>query len=306
MELIAASERYLAACPAGYDGRTLGGGKGEGAEQEQLLLVAGGEGGVGALEAVPLDSPLAASARRSLSRTSSSSFSRDRSSGEGGERSSGEGGGEEGGALRHRQQQQQPQPAGKAQQALDVEAGALPASSPPATAPRHHALMRSATSKAAARPGASRWGASYATQLGVLFTRAVRVRRFETLSRQDLAQFVIVGGVCGLIWWQVGGGAWAGERALGRPQSLALETGWAAAAFQRTTTGAIAPDPSTWLPPCPCVAAQVGQSNTTLSAQNTMGLLFFESLFLSFRIMFVSRRSAAAALSFIFACRLLF
>ncbi|KAI7845331.1 hypothetical protein COHA_001172 [Chlorella ohadii] len=65
-------------------------------------------------------------------------------------------------------------------------------------------LDRTATGLAAAAPGASRWGASYWTQFSTLFIRAVRVRRFETLSRQDFFQFVTVGLVCGMIWWQVG------------------------------------------------------------------------------------------------------
>ncbi len=43
----------------------------------------------------------------------------------------------------------------------------------------------------------SRWGASYWTQLSVLFTRSVRNRRFETLSKQDILQFVLVGAICG-------------------------------------------------------------------------------------------------------------
>lgn len=29
----------------------------------------------------------------------------------------------------------------------------------------------------------------------------MRVRRFETLSRQDFFQFLVVGLVCGMIWW---------------------------------------------------------------------------------------------------------
>lgn len=37
-------------------------------------------------------------------------------------------------------------------------------------------------------------------QFSTLFIRAVRVRRFETLSRQDFFQFVSVGLVCGMIW----------------------------------------------------------------------------------------------------------
>lgn len=65
-------------------------------------------------------------------------------------------------------------------------------------------LDRSATTVAAGLAGASRWGASYWTQFSTLFIRAVRVRRFETLSRQDLAQFLVVGAICGMIWWQVG------------------------------------------------------------------------------------------------------
>lgn len=40
---------------------------------------------------------------------------------------------------------------------------------------------------------ARRWGASYTTQLHILFIRAVKTRRFESLSSQDFAQFVIVG-----------------------------------------------------------------------------------------------------------------
>lgn len=39
-------------------------------------------------------------------------------------------------------------------------------------------------------------------QFYTLFVRAVRVRRFETLSRQDLIQFIVVGAICGMIWWQ--------------------------------------------------------------------------------------------------------
>ena len=41
-------------------------------------------------------------------------------------------------------------------------------------------------------------------QFATLFIRAVRVRRFETLSRQDFLQFVTVGLVCGMIWCAVG------------------------------------------------------------------------------------------------------
>ncbi|GAB4821556.1 hypothetical protein N2152v2_008602 [Parachlorella kessleri] len=99
---------------------------------------------------------------------------------------------------------------------------------------RQGQLARSNTSMNVARPGASRWGATYWTQLQVLFLRAVKVRRFETLSKQDFIQFLIVGAICGMIWWQV------------------------------------------------------GRHPTTYSASNTVGLLFFEALFLSFRTLFTA------------------
>ena len=51
---------------------------------------------------------------------------------------------------------------------------------------------------------APRWGASYGAQVRILFTRAVKTRRFEALSGQDVAQFVIVGTLAGLFWWQIG------------------------------------------------------------------------------------------------------
>lgn len=46
----------------------------------------------------------------------------------------------------------------------------------------------------------SKASAPCSPQFSTLFIRAVRVRRFETLSRQDFFQFVTVGLVCGMIW----------------------------------------------------------------------------------------------------------
>jgi len=51
---------------------------------------------------------------------------------------------------------------------------------------------------------ADRWDASYWTQISVLFARAVKTRRFETLSLQDFLQFIVVGLLSGLFWWQIG------------------------------------------------------------------------------------------------------
>ena len=50
----------------------------------------------------------------------------------------------------------------------------------------------------------NRWAASYWTQISVLFTRAVKTRRFEALSLRDLLEFFIVGLFSGLFWWQIG------------------------------------------------------------------------------------------------------
>ncbi|KAL4427647.1 hypothetical protein ABPG75_001736 [Micractinium tetrahymenae] len=85
---------------------------------------------------------------------------------------------------------------------VDIEQGLSNGPSPHGS--KGDLLDRSATTLAAERAGASRWGASYWTQFYTLFVRAVRVRRFETLSQQDLIQFIIVGAICGMIWWQVG------------------------------------------------------------------------------------------------------
>jgi hypothetical protein len=65
-----------------------------------------------------------------------------------------------------------------------------------------NALQASLSGPAGAK--APRWGATYGTQIRVLFTRAVKTRRFEAMSGQDFAQFVIVGCLAGLFWWQIG------------------------------------------------------------------------------------------------------
>ena len=43
----------------------------------------------------------------------------------------------------------------------------------------------------------SRWGSSYWEQICILFMRAVKTRRFESLQLQDFCQFVLVGLLCG-------------------------------------------------------------------------------------------------------------
>jgi len=80
----------------------------------------------------------------------------------------------------------------------------------------------------------SRWGAPYPTQFKILLDRAIRVRRFEAFSVQDISQFMIIGVLAGLFW------------------------------------------------------LQKGKNNTVAGAQQTIGLLFFELLFLGFRALFVA------------------
>lgn len=47
------------------------------------------------------------------------------------------------------------------------------------------------------RPTESRWGASYSLQLRILFIRAIKTRRFDSMSSQDLFQFIVVGVLTG-------------------------------------------------------------------------------------------------------------
>ena len=43
----------------------------------------------------------------------------------------------------------------------------------------------------------SRWGAPYWAQIGFLFQRSLKVRRFETMQFLDFLQFVSIGLLCG-------------------------------------------------------------------------------------------------------------
>lgn len=83
-------------------------------------------------------------------------------------------------------------------------------------------------------PGAEgkAWGAGWLSQFLILFSRAVKVRRFDSLSSQKFCQLGVVAFITGLFWWQRGG------------------------------------------------------ENTLASARDVSGLLFFESLFMSFQAMF--------------------
>jgi ABC-type multidrug transport system ATPase subunit len=49
-----------------------------------------------------------------------------------------------------------------------------------------------------------RWGAPFWSQVFLLFQRSLRTRRFETLSTQDLCQFIIIAVLAGLFWLQKG------------------------------------------------------------------------------------------------------
>ncbi|CAL8462005.1 g1536 [Coccomyxa elongata] len=79
-----------------------------------------------------------------------------------------------------------------------------------------------------------RWGAPYHQQFSILFIRAVRTRRFQSLSKQDIIQYIVVGLLTGCFWFQRGG------------------------------------------------------HDTLAASQDTLGLLFFELMFLTFRSMFTA------------------
>ena len=51
--------------------------------------------------------------------------------------------------------------------------------------------------KASKKPTESRWGASYSLQLRILFIRAIKTRRFDSMSSQDFFQFIVVGVLTG-------------------------------------------------------------------------------------------------------------
>eukprot|EP00193_Tetraselmis_chui_P015613 CAMPEP_0177781214 /NCGR_PEP_ID=MMETSP0491_2-20121128/17710_1 /TAXON_ID=63592 /ORGANISM="Tetraselmis chuii, Strain PLY429" /LENGTH=721 /DNA_ID=CAMNT_0019301223 /DNA_START=294 /DNA_END=2459 /DNA_ORIENTATION=+ len=76
------------------------------------------------------------------------------------------------------------------------------------------------------------WGTGWFSQFAILFSRAVKVRRFDSLSSQKFMQLGLVAFITGLFWFQRGG------------------------------------------------------VNTLDSARDVSGLLFFESLFMSFQAMF--------------------
>ena len=65
---------------------------------------------------------------------------------------------------------------------------------------------RAANALAGGQPSlkARRFGASYCAQIGILFTRAVKVRRFEAVSGPDFVQYVLIGIMTGFFFWQVG------------------------------------------------------------------------------------------------------
>ena len=80
----------------------------------------------------------------------------------------------------------------------------------------------------------SRWGASYWGQVGYLFERNLRTRRLQSVSTQDILQFMTIAVLSGLFW------------------------------------------------------LQKGQGDTVVDARDTIGVIFFMLMFLSFRSLFVS------------------
>lgn len=73
-----------------------------------------------------------------------------------------------------------------------------------------YSVFKGSKSKSAASLGGEggdkehRWGAPYWVQVGLLFQRSLRTRRFQTLSIQDFSQFLIIAVISGLFWLQAG------------------------------------------------------------------------------------------------------
>ncbi|KAL4457859.1 hypothetical protein ABPG75_012724 [Micractinium tetrahymenae] len=65
------------------------------------------------------------------------------------------------------------------------------------------AAVPSAASSGGLQPE-RRWGAPYSTQVALLFQRSLKTRRFESMSSQDIVQFVVIAILAGLFWLQAG------------------------------------------------------------------------------------------------------
>jgi hypothetical protein len=163
-------------------------------------------------------------------------------------------------------------------------------------------------------------GASYSEQLRVLFQRSVKVRRFESLSGQRFLQLFMVAVVTGLFWFQrgtkttvpVGGGAAAACFPPGPLVRLgpACGSGWCRAVRQRATPlpsvcslscsrGASASRAAAragitgWRAPGPPTPLGRPGPAAPQAAQDTVGLLFFMTLFPSFSALFGALRRPA-------------
>jgi len=53
--------------------------------------------------------------------------------------------------------------------------------------------------------GGEKWGAGFVDQVGILFQRCLKTRRFESLSWQNFAQMLTVAVVIGMLWYDRGG-----------------------------------------------------------------------------------------------------
>lgn len=139
----------------------------------------------------------------------------------------------------------------------------------------------------------SRWGASYPTQFRILLERAVRVRRFQSFSVQDITQFLVIGAPLKLNTCPPTSGTHTPQVA-----SAGRQHCW----LRQHTDGVHATSASLSAPRCSSTGLlagagvlaglfwlQKGKNNTVSGAQQTIGLLFFELLFLSFRALFVVR-----------------
>jgi hypothetical protein len=127
-----------------------------------------------------------------------------------------------------------------------------------------------------------RWGATYLQQLRILFVRSLKTRRFESLSMQDMLQLVVVALLSGrgspVLTWR---SAWPPcKRGVLLHYYILVhhlaDTFITPKSWRRSLHAGLF-----WF--------NAGKGRFVSDGTNIIGLLFFELIFLAFRIMFTVR-----------------
>jgi energy-coupling factor transporter ATP-binding protein EcfA2 len=78
-------------------------------------------------------------------------------------------------------------------------------------ATRRAGSLAAVAADSSALAGEHTWGAAYGTQVQLLFRRFLKTRRFESLSVQDVSQYMAVALLAGCFYWQAGRGILIGD-----------------------------------------------------------------------------------------------